>query len=275
MLQRVVNIINKLKYQWRFPGVTIGNHVYISDDSGFGDHSVVGDHVTIKSSTFGKFADIVDKSIVVGSRCNNNVRLVDARLYNAELQSHVAVYNGCQLSDVAVGQYSYFALGSLVSMASFGRFCSVGPNLLCGHGIHPSNFISTSPVFFSTLKQCGVSFTDECHFEGREKIEIGNDVWIGAKVFIRDGIKVGDGAIVAAGSIVVKDVPDYAIVGGAPAKIIRFRFDSETIEKLLKIKWWLWSEENLRAAQPHFISEDFSGFFAWAKANHDVESSTS
>jgi len=274
MLWHILSNINRLRYQYRYPGITIGHHVSLSHDSCFGDGTVIGDFVTVKSSSFGQCANVVDKSTVVDSHCADNVKLVDAHLHSSKIARNVAIYNGCRVSDVSVGQYSYFALGSLVSMASFGRFCSVGPNLLCGHGNHPSRFISTNPVFFSTFKQCGITFTDEGHFKEREKIEIGNDVWIGANVFIRDGIRVGDGAIIAAGSVVVKDVSDYAIVGGAPAKTIRYRFEQETIEKLQKIKWWYWPEEKLRMAQPHFITEDLTGFFDWVASNHDGESST-
>jgi len=230
MLRRILSDINKLKYHYRYPGIKIGHHVSLSSDSCFGDGTVVGDFVTVKSSSFRLCTNIVDKSMVVASHCADNVKLVNAHLHSSKIDRNVAIYNGCRVSDVSVGQYSYFALGSLVSMA---------------------------------------------HFKEREKIEVGNDVWIGANVFIRDGIRIGDGAIIAAGSIVVKDVPDYAIVGGAPAKTIRYRFEQETIEKLQKIRWWYWPEEKLRMAQPHFITEDLAGFFDWAASNLDGEASTS
>jgi len=77
-------------------------------------------------------------------------------------------------------------------------------------------------------------------------IVIGNDVWIGYGVTILSGVTIGDGAIVAANSCVVKDVPPYSIVGGVPAKVIKYRFDDETIGKLLKIRWWDWDEQKIR-----------------------------
>lgn len=83
-----------------------------------------------------------------------------------------------------------------------------------------------------------MSFADRNYFEEFEKIGIGNDVWIGANVIILDGIEIGDGAVVAAGSVITKSVPPYAIVGGVPAKIIRYRFEKDKIEKLLILKWW-------------------------------------
>ena len=76
-------------------------------------------------------------------------------------------------------------------------------------------------------------------------VEIGNDVWIGEAVFINDGVKIGTGAVVGAHSVVTKDVPPYAIVAGVPAKMIRYRFDEETIQKLLESKWWEWADEKL------------------------------
>ena len=78
-------------------------------------------------------------------------------------------------------------------------------------------------------------------------MEIGNDVWIGEAVFINDGITIGTGAVVGAHSVVTKDVPPYAIVAGAPARVLRYRFDDSTIQKLLDSKWWEWDDETLKA----------------------------
>lgn len=106
-------------------------------------------------------------------------------------------------------------------------------------GIHPSNtFVSTHPVFFSNSKQIDLSFVNKNYFTEILPIEIGNDVWIGANVIILDGVKIGNGAILGAGSVVIRDVPDYAIVGGVPAKVIKYRFDKNQIKFLLQDKWW-------------------------------------
>ena len=83
---------------------------------------------------------------------------------------------------------------------------------------------------------------------------IGNDVWIGAHAQIKSGITIGTGSIVAAGAVVTKDVPPYAIVGGVPAKIIRYRFPEETVEKLLKSEWWKLSDKEI-AARAEYVGE--------------------
>jgi acetyltransferase-like isoleucine patch superfamily enzyme len=118
-------------------------------------------------------------------------------------------------------------------------------------------------VFFSTRKQSGVTFADRDYFNEHAASVIGHDVWIGANVFVKDGTTINHGAIVAAGAVVTNDVPAYAIVGGVPAKIIRFRFKEDEIERLLQSEWWNWSETELQAAQKAFAQEGLDAFFEY------------
>jgi acetyltransferase-like isoleucine patch superfamily enzyme len=94
---------------------------------------------------------------------------------------------------------------------------------------------------------------------------VGSDVWTTENCLILSGVKIGDGAIVAAGAVVTKDVPPYAIVGGNPAKLIRYRFTDEQIAALLEIRWWDWPEEKVRAAVPWLESEDIDAFIEYAR----------
>lgn len=165
-------------------------------------------------------------------------------------------FEGCNklysnvLFDGAMGYGSYIAAGSVI-YANIGRYTSIGPNVRTNLGIHPNNppFVTTCPMFYSTMKQNGHTYVKKNVFkEFSSPISIGNDCWIGDSVFINGNVCIGDGAIVYAGSVVTKDVPPYAIVGGAPARIIRYRFDEETIQLLLDFKWWdapqEWIEQN-------------------------------
>ena len=137
--------------------------------------------------------------------------------------------------------------------ANIGRFTSIAPYVHNNRGTHPYTYpyATTSPMFYSTQCQNGSTFADNMMFdEFRSFVEIGNDCWIGENVFLAGGITIGDGAVVLAGAVVTKNVPPYAIVGGIPAKVIKYRYDDETIRFLLDFKWWTrdisWFEENWR-----------------------------
>ena len=124
---------------------------------------------------------------------------------------------------------------------TIGRFTSVGYGVrsICGTHPYETPFATTSPMFFSLRKQSMETFASSQLFEELlPPPSVGNDCWIGERVSIVGGIKIGDGAMVLTGAVVVKDVPPYAVVGGVPANIIKYRYDEATIEWLLKIKWW-------------------------------------
>jgi acetyltransferase-like isoleucine patch superfamily enzyme len=143
------------------------------------------------------------------------------------------------------------------STLSVGKFCSIadGVRILLG-GEHRPDWVTTYPfnIFFEEAKSIGG------HPKTKGNVTIGNDVWIGRDAMILSGVTIGDGAVVAAGSIVVKDVEPYSIVGGNPAKQIRFRFSPETIEALLAIQWWNWPESKIVESLPMLLSEGVEEF---------------
>jgi virginiamycin A acetyltransferase len=128
-----------------------------------------------------------------------------------------------------------------------GSYCSIARDVVIQEYNHRTDFLSTYNVQKHIFK--GKSIDDVVSKGG---ISIGSDVWIGTKSIILSGVSIGHGVIVAAGSVVTKDVPPYAIVGGNPAKIIRYRFDQPMIEKLLLIQWWNWPLEKIQQERSLF-----------------------
>lgn len=147
--------------------------------------------------------------------------------------------NNVSLNSVKLGRFTYISTNTKIQYTTIGKFCSIGPDCKIGLGKHPSNtFVSTHPVFFSLSTQTQMTFVSKNYFDEFEPIFIGNDVWVGANSIILDGVIIEDGVIIAAGSVVTEDIPAYAIVGGVPAKIIKYRFNKKEIDRLLEIKWW-------------------------------------
>lgn len=178
--------------------------------------------------------------------------LVRSEKVNAELGKCSKVTTPFFLHGVRLGDYSYIAKNSTVSNCSIGKFCSIGPNFCCGLGMHPTNGISTAPMFYSTAKQNGMTMCKENKIVESKQTIIGNDVFIGANVTVLDGVKISDGAVIGAGSVVVGDVPPYAIAVGVPAKVVKYRFDEKTIEVLLEKQWWNGNEEVLKRVENDF-----------------------
>lgn len=159
------------------------------------------------------------------------------------------IHKGTVVSGSKIGYGTYIGANTQLGNAEIGRYSSIASNVKVVIATHPTKaFVSTSPMFFSTLEQTGKTYCDTSKFNeflsvnGRSII-VGNDVWIGENVTIKGGVTIGDGAIVAMNACVTKNVPPYAIVGGVPAKIIRYRFEDSEIQKLLSIKWWNKSED--------------------------------
>lgn len=160
------------------------------------------------------------------------------------------IYDNVICKESEIDDYTYITSGTKISKSKIGKFCSIGPSCKIGLGIHPStNYVSTHPIFFSTSRQAQITFVEKNYFQESKEIFIGNDVWIGANVIIIDGVKIGDGAIVAAGAVVTADIPEYAIVGGVPAKIIKYRFNKSQIYFLHELNWFAkeesWLKENV------------------------------
>ena len=153
---------------------------------------------------------------------------------------------------LSLGAFSYAVSGFFFAV-SIGRYTSIGESVQIGRGDHPTTYLSTSPAFYlrEPLFAVGTGFPGASQYAAWtpwlpagarpsviKPIVIGNDVYIGHGAFIRPGVTIGDGAIVGAHSVVVKDVPPYAVVAGNPATIRKFRVQLSLIDRLLSIRWW-------------------------------------
>ncbi|MBF9233507.1 CatB-related O-acetyltransferase [Microvirga sp. BT350] len=141
--------------------------------------------------------------------------------------------------NVSMGAYSYLAPHAGVAHAAIGRYCSIGDAVLIRGSAHPTEWLTSHPCSYQNIYSRFVDYQPPFSFKGYGKVtEIGNDVWVGMRAIILPGVKIGNGAIIGAGAVVSKDVPDYAVVVGNPARIVKYRFDEATIERLLRVRWW-------------------------------------
>lgn len=170
---------------------------------------------------------------------------------NCEMDKTSKIGQKSSVLNVKIGRYSYIGRNNGVTNTEIGNYCSIGSFVTIGGGVHPLNRISTSPLFYDKGNDWKTSdFISKDNKEVDQLLTIvGNDVWIGDYSYIKAGVKIGDGVIIGAGAVVTKDVPPYSIVGGVPAKVIRYRFSEEIIERLLEIKWWdkdeKWLKDNV------------------------------
>lgn len=163
----------------------------------------------------------------------------------SQIDKTAYVGSGTLLYDSSIGKYSYMGYDCEVVNCEIGKFCSLANNVIIGGAQHPLNWVSTSPVFYN--QQGGSNHhLGSLEFDKTKRSYIGNDVWIGNRAIIMQGIRIGDGAVIGAGAVITKDVPPYAIVGGIPARIIRYRFDEQTIAELQQSQWWNLSDDMLR-----------------------------
>jgi acetyltransferase-like isoleucine patch superfamily enzyme len=156
------------------------------------------------------------------------------------------------------GAYTYVAPKTQVLDAKIGKFCSIASDCKIGLASHSLNFISTSPIFTSKNNATKYSWVNKNSFNEIDRVSIGNDVWIGIGAKIMGGITIGNGAVIGAGAIVTKDVPSYSIVGGIPAKILKYRFNEDVITFLSDINWWDLPTKELKNHLELFEKKSFS-----------------
>ena len=174
-----------------------------------------------------------------------------------EIHSTVTIYRKSKVMLSSIDAYSYIGNDSDVECADIGKFCSIADHCRIGMGGHKLNMLSTSPIFTEVVNGTKTQWVDkDVHAAEEKRAVLGNDVWVGSHVLINSGVTIGDGAVIGAGAVVVKDVPPYAVVGGVPAKVIRYRFSDEIIAKLKELQWWNLPEKKLRTNIALFQKEN-------------------
>ena len=194
-------------------------------------------------------------NLIIFKYKNPTCRLYDIKKMNSTiiLNQYVVLFDNVTLFDVNIGSYTYIQSNTNIFNCEIGNFCSIAGNVTIGLAAHPTQYVSTHPVFFDNTQPLPFFFTNSKKFtDTLPRTIIGSDVWIGQGVMIKAGIKVGHGSIIAAGAVVIKDVEPYSVVGGIPSKILKYRFSTEIVSKLLELRWWNKDEEELKVLADYF-----------------------
>lgn len=172
----------------------------------------------------------------------SRLALVDSHSY---VDKRAKVNRFAKIVHSKLGRYSYIGKRSSLIYAEVGAFCSIAADVYVGMGVHDINKLSTSPLFTEINNGTGHSWT-QSKLVPYKKVIVGNDVWIGERAMIMGGKIIGNGAVIGAGAVVTKDVPPYAVVGGVPARIIKYRFPDNMISRLEDLQWWNLPEKKLK-----------------------------
>ena len=177
-----------------------------------------------------------------------------ANVRDSQLGPWTAVGARTTIAESSMGAYSYVVNDSSIMWSQIGRFCSIAAHTRLNPGNHPLERVA---LHHFTYRSKGYQLADEDDREfftwrKSHQVVLGHDVWIGHGAVILPGIKIGTGAAIGAGAVVSRDIPDFAVATGVPARVKRFRFAEALRDRLLRLAWWDWDRENLAAALPDF-----------------------
>ncbi|GHT65452.1 O-acetyltransferase [Bacteroidia bacterium] len=198
------------------------------------------------------------KKIIIG---------LNTAIVNTMLEEHVFIGSNSSIINAHIGKHSYVSSSVRISNVNIGSFTSIGSDVIINIGSHPTYMVSTHPAFYANNK-IYETFSDKLYVQEYYKITIQNDVWIGSHATIIGNVTIGNGAIIAFGAVVTKDVPPYSIVGGVPAKIIKYRFEVVIIKKLEEIRWWEFSDDFLK--QKFMLFHNVNDFIEYYDSHSNI-----
>ena len=161
-----------------------------------------------------------------------------------------------RLMNCKVGKYTRIKPGCVLKNVTIGKYCSLANNVMIGLGQHPTFLLSTNSIFYK--KGVTDKFAQQINYDEEPHTTVGNDVWIGNGAVVMDGVTIGNGAIIASRAVVTKNVPPYAVVGGVPAKILKFRFAPTVIAAIQDSRWWDLKDEAIERVLPIFVKSDLT-----------------
>lgn len=170
---------------------------------------------------------------------------------NSKVDKTSKVSSSSHIVDSRIDKYSYVGNNCTVINTQIGKYCSIADNCIIGGANHPIDWASTSPVFHNGKNILRKNFSKH-HFKTSEITQIGNDVWLGNNSLIKTGVKIGDGSIIGMGSVLTKDVGEFEIWAGNPAKFIRRRFDKQIANEIAQSQWWEFDEKKLEEVAVNF-----------------------
>lgn len=157
---------------------------------------------------------------------------------------------GSQVVDSTMDRHSFCGYDCDIYFADIGPFCSIANGVIIGGGVHPIDWVSTSPVFYKGRDSVKTKLSEH-ERKPPLRTSIGPDVWIGSRAIIKQGVSVGTGAVIGMGAVVTCDVAPYEVVAGVPARHLRFRFPEEVSNQLLASRWWELADAKLSGSAVH------------------------
>jgi phosphonate metabolism protein (transferase hexapeptide repeat family) len=176
-----------------------------------------------------------------------------AKVRDSQLGRWTYIDDSARVTECTLGDYSYVLRHTEMISTSVGRFCAIAPFCRINATTHP-HWRAAMANFTYRSSDYNLGPNDQAFFDLRrsERVTIGHDVWVAQGAIVLPGVRIGTGAVVAANAVVTRDVPDFTIVGGVPARILSVRFPEEVQQSLLRLAWWDWSHELIRERMPLF-----------------------